>query len=674
MALLDVYASAIFLEALQKGLKIIDIPLKFDSQDQDNENGEIRIWPSDTSSRSRIQLRSEDSFVVSNVLFQLKLRRNTSQREPTNIVDLGSEPGLDDSDLAGEVVAMPVNGSSKTSDPDAGDAFAHTKPALLSLTIKKEENDCAQEGNIDDATEDLLPDAVASEPTLPGVLNPENHDLKLFVHDSQSSTLGNHHEAVSIFGHIRSDGEHRGSEIDRTTTRMDANDDTHLHDPEQDVSMIQEPTVSYFKNIAQGELEKDTQDSTSIRVDDLLERAGLRLDTDLSSGIGNRNEEAESHVDNEEHTNAEMTEGTTKYTEQSSETSTNNLPPPHPSNQIDNMLTPHRQQNQQSSKSSPGMDLETAILTTDGSKREHVTRDGSQEGSKDTIVVQPQPMNVKSGPNGQTRSKVSSATNTDLPNNSSFSSTTRSSNKSDTVIDGIISSNSVNVLFGSSTNVDTMPSVMKLLKSLGVRKVHTIDDCDYLCIGAGAIKKTVNLVIAVASGKLVISDKWALNSAETKTLLNPYDFIAKDCSLEGKLGVSLSEAIERGRVQHKPLKGYKLFFTPVIKKELGKALGDLKGIAIHGGATIEVRLPGPQEQLLSIVITSADDPQLAELTADGWRCFKKDIITMTVLRSALDIESHEFVIGGENSGVGGQGHGQGPARGRKRKRRTSGIA
>ncbi|MCJ1281313.1 hypothetical protein MMC26_000632 [Xylographa opegraphella] len=203
---------------------------------------------------------------------------------------------------------------------------------------------------------------------------------------------------------------------------------------------------------------------------------------------------------------------------------------------------------------------------------------------------------------------------------------------------------SIKVQFGSSTTVDTLPSVMKILRSLG-------------------LKTTTNLVVAVALGKPVISDRWAFSSAKAQELLDPRDFIPDDRSLETKLGISLSEAIERGRSQHIPFDGYKVWFTPVVKKDLGKALGDLKGIAIHGGATIEARYPGCKDQSVGIIISSCDDPQLAKLIADGWRCFTKDIIAMTVLRSTLDLNSPEFVIGGENA-AGGD-HGQ--PRGKKRK-------
>ncbi|MCJ1393771.1 hypothetical protein MMC18_006647 [Xylographa bjoerkii] len=663
----DIHASAIFLEALKKGLKIIGFPLNCDSQGLDNEDDEISIWPSDNSSTSRIQLRTGDTVVVCNVRFSLKLCRQALRHEASNIIDLGSEIGSEHSTIAGDALPIYMNHLSDNRDSKARDLFTPVDSALMSAKVKSEETEMeAQRTGVDDVTEDLQSNVIVSERTLPDRIHSKTHELQPFYYDRQSSTLGVQREAVSIFGHIRRDSHYDDSKTGQYIT-TETNDSNYLHDPGRHVPVIQKPTISSFKDIAQGQPEEDTQDSTSLRVDDLLERAGLQHDMASSPSREYRNEAAEELADSEEHTIIRISDGATSYTEQLNETSTNTSPPLQHSNPVNNMTTHDYEQKQQHSKGPLGPDLKTSDVLNDETalvEFERTTHDDSQESSESTIVVQPRPIKEQSSLHGKTTSKVSFASNTKLPASSSSSGVTRRSYGSGSGVDGAVGIDSIKVLFGSSTSVDTIPSVMKILRSLGVRKVDTVKDCDYLCVGSELLKTTMSLVTAVASGKLVVSDKWALSSAKAKALLDPHDFMAKDRLLEVKLGISLTEAIERGSARLKPFEGYKIFFTSVIRKGLGKAFGDLKGIATHGGATVEFRFPATKEQPHSIIISSSDDPQLTKLTMDGWRCFSKDIITMTALRSALDLESDEFVLGGENSAA----EVKGKVRGVKRKR------
>ncbi|MCJ1431024.1 hypothetical protein MMC27_000374 [Xylographa pallens] len=666
-ATLHTYGSTIFLEALRKGLKIIGSPDNSDSRNYDNEDDKILIWPSDSSSRSRIQLRSGDAFLVSNVVFSLELCQKASEKEPTNIVDLGSESGSYHGNLADDRQIMPVNDSSGNQDPNSRDVFTRVDSGLLPATAKNEQAKGTQDGSVDAVTEDVLPVVGVLESKLPNVKNPKNNQLKRFTHDNRSSTLEVYQEAASIFGHIRHDGHYDAARTVRATTRLEGNDDDHQRGPVQHVPVSPKSTSPLFKDIAQGEVEDNTQDSTFIRADDLLERAGMHNDAASSPAGRCGIEDAEDSVNGGDHIIPRVFDATTMPTEQSNEVNTNPSPSLQHSNQVNNVSPHDHQQKDENVKSSLELGVKTSNLMDDESMLMDVEHNnytgGGEEGSESTIVVQPRVVNGNSRCYMEIPSKVSSVSNPKSPSSSSYSGLARSSYEGSSGIDGTGGIGSIKVLLESSTAVDTMPSVMKMLRSLGVRKVDLANDCDYLCIGTGSIRTTTNLVVAVALGKLVINDKWAFSSAKAKELLDPHDFVAKDRSLESKLGISLTEAIERGGIGNKPFDGYKVFFTSVMRKDLGKALGDLKGIASHGGASIEARLPGSKDQLLSIIISSIDDPQLAKLTADGWRCFTKDIITMTVLRSALDLNSTEFVIGGENSTAGGQG----PARGKKRK-------
>ncbi|MCJ1281314.1 hypothetical protein MMC26_000633 [Xylographa opegraphella] len=267
------YSSAIFLEALQVGVKIIGSLFNSNSQGHDSKNDGILIWPSDGTSRSRVQLRSGDAFLVDNVDFSLELCQKASEREPTNIIDLGSETGLDHGD--------PADG--RLSPGTSVD------PERTLATVTNEPIKNIQDGRFHAMTEDVLPIADDSKSKLGNDTSPQNNEFKPLSHDSQSSTLEKHHNESSIFGHIRHDSIHRDSirrgsdSADSTsvqaTTRAKGNDDDHQHDLVHHVPAVPKSRSPLFKDIVREEVENDTQDSTSRRVDDLLERAGLQNDT-----------------------------------------------------------------------------------------------------------------------------------------------------------------------------------------------------------------------------------------------------------------------------------------------------------------------------------------------------------------------------------------------------------
>ena len=205
------------------------------------------------------------------------------------------------------------------------------------------------------------------------------------------------------------------------------------------------------------------------------------------------------------------------------------------------------------------------------------------------------------------------------------------------------------VLFSSSTTIDGNKSYLNFLKKQGVEKVDHVNDCTILCVGKDTeLKRTSKLVLAIALGKDVISDAWIISSYHQKRLLDPFDYFAKDGIREMEWGTSLKEAVERGRKGLKPFANWHFNFTTTIKKDLGSGFAEIKSIAENAGAVEVLGAPpklGPEKLPKTIVIASQnDDKHLPALQYAGWRVFTKDIITLSVIRGALDIQSDEFLI------------------------------
>lgn len=204
------------------------------------------------------------------------------------------------------------------------------------------------------------------------------------------------------------------------------------------------------------------------------------------------------------------------------------------------------------------------------------------------------------------------------------------------------------VFFASSTTVDKSSKFMSFLENHGVMRVKSVKDCDILCIGNSDLKKTCNLVLAVISGKQVITKDWVVQSVTKGELLDPNGFLARDPVKEAEWETDLSEAIKRGKQGVKPFLDFTVFFTPAAKKELGKGFTDLKDIAIHAGAkSVQALLPRKSslaQAPKTIVIALPDDSDLLALEEGGWRSFNKDIVTLSVLRGSVNVDSDEFLI------------------------------
>lgn len=209
----------------------------------------------------------------------------------------------------------------------------------------------------------------------------------------------------------------------------------------------------------------------------------------------------------------------------------------------------------------------------------------------------------------------------------------------------------VRVLFASSSVISDSKQYTKFLVKQGIRIVNTVQECTVLCVGKKAeLKKTSKFIIAVLLGKQIITDAWVTESTSAGRILDVASYHARDPEREKEWGINLDEAIDRGRRGFKPLHGWTVAFTPTAKKDAGKVgFAELKEVSTYAGAkSCSAVLPKKNaiEIPWTLLISCPEDPALATLP-DGWRCFTKDIISLSALRGKLDAEGLEFLVSQE---------------------------
>lgn len=204
------------------------------------------------------------------------------------------------------------------------------------------------------------------------------------------------------------------------------------------------------------------------------------------------------------------------------------------------------------------------------------------------------------------------------------------------------------ILFTSSSSAGDSKPFLKFLSNKGVKKVQSVDECTVLCVGK-ALKKTSKLILAVLMGKDVITDSWVTDSVKANDLLSVVPYMARDAEKEAEWTFSLDEAIYRGKRGLKLLQDHTILFTPSAKKELAKTgFDELKEIVKRAGAksvssAMPKKSPGETPRL-TIVIGTRSDTDVGRLHKLGWRVYVKDIISLSILRGKLDLESDEFLI------------------------------
>ena len=204
------------------------------------------------------------------------------------------------------------------------------------------------------------------------------------------------------------------------------------------------------------------------------------------------------------------------------------------------------------------------------------------------------------------------------------------------------------VVFASSTTVDKSKVYMKFLARNGVQRATSVANSDVLCVGKNTeLRRTANLISAVALGKDIITDDWVSDCAKQGKILGLADYRAKDPEREAEWGTTLSAAIERSRRGVRPLSDCCICFTPGAKAQLGKGFAEIKEICLQAGAkSIQSSTPAgsPSDPPTSIVISTEGDKDLETLHANGWRTYSKDLLTFGILRGQLDLDHDEFLI------------------------------
>ncbi|KAL9070402.1 MAG: hypothetical protein Q9157_005833 [Trypethelium eluteriae] len=288
------------------------------------------------------------------------------------------------------------------------------------------------------------------------------------------------------------------------------------------------------------------------------------------------------------------------------------------------------------------IDLNEDQLASKGTKKSKVENSSINSSPQSAIA---KPVNSQTGKSKREAQRATPTTSTPVSSNRSIDSNTSTAASR-------YKGRSLKVVFSSNSKFADDVSFKNFLRKQGsTTGQHVSDKSDILCIGDGEIRKSVSLLLAVALGKQIVTDKWARQSLKAGHILDPAGFLPSDPLHEEGWKFEISEI--SGQPREDLFIGKTFYFTPTLKKEYGTSgFKDIEEILRACGATSVISKVAkhlPEDSDTVVLASNADDADAALLQKDRRSCFHKDLLSMSVLRGSLELQSSEFRInsGGE---------------------------
>jgi hypothetical protein len=170
-------------------------------------------------------------------------------------------------------------------------------------------------------------------------------------------------------------------------------------------------------------------------------------------------------------------------------------------------------------------------------------------------------------------------------------------------------------------------------------------------MGGSTLKKTSKLVMAVAQGIDIVTEKWITQAQRLGDFPPLKNYLPLDVTTELSWKFNLRDATERGKqgLTHL-LSGTTVYFTRQLRKDLGGLERDLAQIATMLGANgVKKRLPAAKDkehlsENNTLIIGVANDPEGAKVGRLEQKLYNKDMLTMAALRGVVERNSNDFLL------------------------------
>lgn len=163
----------------------------------------------------------------------------------------------------------------------------------------------------------------------------------------------------------------------------------------------------------------------------------------------------------------------------------------------------------------------------------------------------------------------------------------------------------------------------------------------------GDLHKTPKVLLAVAKGTPIVTEKWLTDSAKAGQFLDVGAYTPSAPQKEHEWDFRLEEVM--GRTQT-PFEGYTIHFTTALYG-VYKTFGEIEQVCKAAGATKVTKKKMDKSEKVIVLAAEDGDKDADHLMEDGVKCFNRDLLPLSIFRGVVDLESDEFRIHTGSSGT-----------------------
>jgi hypothetical protein len=162
----------------------------------------------------------------------------------------------------------------------------------------------------------------------------------------------------------------------------------------------------------------------------------------------------------------------------------------------------------------------------------------------------------------------------------------------------------------------------------------------YRSVRNGGLHKTPKVLHAIARGAPIVTDSWLLDCAKAERLVSLHSYTPSASDQEKEWKFKLDDVL--GQPQS-PFEGYTIHFTKSLKT-IYKPFSEIEEVCKAAGAKKVTSSRMDKTGDIIVLAKEDDDAEAQKLMQDGVTCYTRDLVTFSILRGSLDLDSKEFQI------------------------------
>jgi hypothetical protein len=156
----------------------------------------------------------------------------------------------------------------------------------------------------------------------------------------------------------------------------------------------------------------------------------------------------------------------------------------------------------------------------------------------------------------------------------------------------------------------------------------------------GDLHKTPKILLALAAGTPIVTDKWLTDSAKAGHFLSVEAYQPSAPGKEKEWGFALKDVLGHPQT---PFEGYTVHFTTSLHAAY-QTFTEIEQVCKAAGAAKVTKKKVDKSEKVIILAVEDGDKEAEKLMQDGAVCYSRDLLPTSILRGVLDLESDEFRI------------------------------